>query len=150
MLSSLMRRLNLKPVRSALRSLSSAAQTVEEHYARPLQWTHWLTALGTVTTICTVKAAQWTTGPTFLGTKGETKGKLMLWHKSAALLTSALFFPRVLLRAFTKVPKALEGHYIEKAAGNIGHLSLYLFMAFMPASGTPRIAMARSHPGLLA
>ena len=122
-------------MRSAARSLSSTATHIEETYAKQLQWVHWITAAGTVTIIGTVKAAQWTTGPTSLGTKGETKATLMLWHKSTAVLMTALFVPRVLLRAAYKVPAALEGSAVEHVAAKIGHASLYFFMLFMPASG---------------
>ncbi|KAL3932805.1 MAG: hypothetical protein SGPRY_000550 [Prymnesium sp.] len=138
--SSLLPRLRLSAdvrcgLASGARSLAGSAQAVEEQYARPLQWVHWLTAFGTVVTIGTVKSAQATTGPTSLGTKGETKAKLMLWHKSTAVLVSSLFFPRVLLRLFTKLPAAMEGHFLEQTAAKLGHASLYAFMLAMPASG---------------
>ena len=122
-------------MRTAARSLTSSAAHLEETYAKPLQWVHWLTAAGTLTIIGTVKAAQWTTGPTYLGTKGQTKGTLMLWHKSTAVLMTALFVPRLLLRAAYKAPAALEGSAIEQVAAKVGHASLYGFMLFMPASG---------------
>ena len=135
LLSALRRGVSLAPMRSAMRSLSTGAQAIEEQYARPLQWVHWLTAAGTITIIGTAKASQWTTGPTFLGTKGQTKGTLMTVHKSTAVLMTALFVPRVLLKAVTKAPAALEGSFLEQMAAKIGHASLYGFMAFMPATG---------------
>jgi superoxide oxidase len=135
LLSAFRRGVSLVPMRSAMRSLSTGAQAIEVHYARPLQWVHWLTAAGTITIIGTAKASQWTTGPTFLGTKGKTKGTLMTVHKSTAVLMTALFVPRVLLKALTKAPAALEGSFLEQTAAKIGHASLYGFMAFMPATG---------------
>ncbi|KAL1514853.1 hypothetical protein AB1Y20_003938 [Prymnesium parvum] len=126
---------SISPLRSAFRSLCSGAQALEEQYARPLQWVHWLTAFGTIAIIGTVKGSQWTTGPTILGTKGETKATLMLWHKSTAVLVTALFVPRVLLRMFTKLPAELEGHFVEHILAKIGHASLYAFMLAMPATG---------------
>ena len=88
-----------------------------------------------LTVVGTVKGAQWTTGPTMLGTKGETKGALMLVHKSTAVLLSAALVPRILLRLTSKVPAALPGHFLEQTAASLSHTALYGLMFFMPATG---------------
>ena len=119
----------------AVARLCTAAAPVEEQYARPLQWMHWIYAGGFVTCLGTVAASQQTTGPTFLGTKGETKGTLMMIHKSTAVILAALVWPRILLRGLSAVPKQLPGSFPEHFAANISHVSLYGFMIAMPATG---------------
>jgi cytochrome b561 len=96
---------------------------------------HWVYGAGFATVCGTVLMSQNTTGPTFLGTKGETKGQLMLIHKSTAVLLAGLLAPRVLLRAFSAVPKALPGSFVEHWAANLSHTALYGFMIAMPATG---------------
>lgn len=83
----------------------------------------------------TVLASQQTTGETFLGTKGQTKGTLMMVHKSVAVLLTAAILPRVALRAMAAAPKALPVSFPEHAVANLSHMALYGFMFGMPATG---------------
>jgi cytochrome b561 len=125
---------SIKPS-SRLARLCSAASAVEEQYARPLQWMHWAYAGGFLTVMGTVLASQKTTGPTFLGTKGQTKGTLMMIHKSTAVLLTAAFVPRLALRLASAAPKALPVSSLEHAAASASHFALYGFMLLMPATG---------------
>eukprot|EP00310_Coccolithus_braarudii_P019455 CAMPEP_0183357648 /NCGR_PEP_ID=MMETSP0164_2-20130417/46909_1 /TAXON_ID=221442 /ORGANISM="Coccolithus pelagicus ssp braarudi, Strain PLY182g" /LENGTH=239 /DNA_ID=CAMNT_0025531319 /DNA_START=57 /DNA_END=776 /DNA_ORIENTATION=- len=109
--------------------------TVVQMYTKPVQWMHWVYAAGMLTVLGTVKASQWTTGETFLGTKGQTKGTLMLIHKSTAVILTALIVPRILLKAVSKVPAHLPGSALEHLAANVSHTAFYGFMLFMPATG---------------
>ena len=131
----------------ALRSISDSAAAIEQQYSKPLQWMHWVYAAGFGTCMGTVLASQQTTGPTFLGSKGETKGYLMMstcppatcnWrdthaslaslsmtvHKSSAVILSALVLPRVMLRAVSAVPKALPVSFPEHFIANLSHVSM--------------------------
>lgn len=125
----------LRSIGTRLRCMSDSAVKVEEQYAKPLQWMHWLYAGGFVTVLGTVLASKNTTGPTFLGTKGKTKGTLMMIHKSTAVVLSVLFFPRLLLRAATTAPKALPISAPEHFAANLSHVTLYGAMVAMPFTG---------------
>tara|TARA_B110001452_G_scaffold2302_1_gene1987 strand:- start:503 stop:1213 length:711 start_codon:yes stop_codon:yes gene_type:complete len=116
-------------------TLAEAAEAVEGQYALSLRWLHWVMGASMLTCMGTVKASQWTTGETFLGTKGQTKGTLMMIHKSTAVLVSAMLFPRVLLRVATKAPPPIPGNILEKFAANVSHVAMYGFMAFMPFTG---------------
>lgn len=115
--------------------MASTASAIEEQYSRPIQWMHWIYAAGMTTVLGTVLAAQQTTGDTFLGTKGQTKGTLMMIHKSTAVILAVLAGPRILLRAASAVPQALPVSFLEHFAANASHLALYGFMIGMPASG---------------
>ena len=119
------------------RGMATGAEEVmgSEQYAAGIRWLHWLMGISMLTCMGTVKASQWTTGETFLGSKGQTKGTLMMIHKSTAVLVAAMLVPRVLLRLATKAPPAVPGNFFEKLAANISHVSLYGFMLFMPATG---------------
>jgi hypothetical protein len=72
-----------RSTRKPLQSLCTSAAAMEERYSPQLATVHWLGAAAFATCVATVKSAQWTDGPTSLGTKAETKGKLMMWHKCA-------------------------------------------------------------------
>jgi cytochrome b561 len=124
---------------SPLRLLSSTATSIEQQYATPLRWMHWIYAGGMLTVVGTVKASPNPHGPTFMGTKGETKGTLMLIHKSTAVLLTALIVPRILLRVATKVPENLPSIVAPAALEHAGHKAVmaawYGFMLFMPATG---------------
>ena len=124
-----------RPTPGAFRWLSDAAAAVEERYAKPLAALHWVYAAGMLTVLGTVKGAQWTTGETALGSKAQTKGKLMTIHKSTAVILAALVVPRVLLKAATRAPAHLAGHYLEHLAANLSHTAMYGFMLVMPATG---------------
>ena len=115
--------------------LCSGAAQVETSYSSALQYMHWIYAGGFMTVMGTVYASQQTTGPTFLGTKGQTKGTLMLIHKSTAVILAALVVPRIALRALSKAPTALPGSMPEHLAANLSHAAFYGFMVFMPATG---------------
>ena len=101
----------------------------------PLKWMHTFYGAGFLTCLGTVLASQQTTGPTFLGTKGQTKGTLMMIHKSTAVVLTVLVVPRVLLRAMTAAPKALPGAFPEHLLANLSHVAMYGAMIAMPATG---------------
>ena len=88
-----------------------------------------------MTVLGSVLAAQQTTGETVLGSKKETKEKLMMIHKSTAVILGALIVPRIALRAVSLAPKSLPVSMPEQAAASFSHLALYGFMVFMPATG---------------
>lgn len=71
----------------------------------------------------------------FLGSKGKTKGTLMMIHKSTAVILGALIVPRLALRLTSSIPAALPGSYPEHIAANASHAALYAFMLGMPATG---------------
>jgi len=116
--------------------LSSVAIDIEAKYASPLRWMHWVYAAGFLTVVGTVKVKQNVSSDTFLGSKGETQATLMMIHKSTAVVTAALFAPRILLKVATKAPGPLPGSgTIEHLASQISHSLLYAFMLVMPATG---------------
>ena len=132
----------LLPSPPPLRKLCSAAAPVEEHYAQSIKILHWVMGAAMLTCMGTVKLSQWTTADTWWngyvsakGTKGATKGALMMIHKSTAVLVAAMIVPRVLLRMVTKAPTPLEGPALEHFAANVSHTALYGFMLAMPATG---------------
>ena len=132
----------LLPSPPSLRKLCSAAAPVEEHYAQSIKILHWVMGAAMLTCMGTVKLSQWTTADTWWngyvsanGTKGATKGALMMIHKSTAVLVAAMIVPRVLLRMVTKAPTPLEGPALEHFAANVSHTALYGFMLAMPATG---------------
>ena len=115
---------------------------MEEHYAQSIKILHWVMGAAMLTCMGTVKLSQWTTADTWWngyvstkGTKGATKGALMMIHKSTAVLVAAMIVPRVLLRMVTKAPTPLEGPALEHFAANVSHTALYGFMLAMPATG---------------
>jgi len=118
-----------------IRRLSTAASNVETQYAKSIQWMHWIYAGGFLTVMGTVLASQQTTGDTFLGSKGKTKGTLMMIHKSTAVILGALIVPRILLRLTSKLPQALPVSTPEHLAANASHAAVYGFMLGMPATG---------------
>ncbi len=118
-----------------LARLCSGAAHIEEVYAKPLRVLHWAYAGGFLAVMGSVLAAQQTTGDTFLGTKGQTKAKLMNMHKSVAVLLAGAVVPRIGLRLLSKTPKPLPGSFAEHAVANASHTAFYGFMLFMPASG---------------
>jgi hypothetical protein len=113
---------------NSFRRMSTAASAIEEKYAGSLQAVHWAMAAGILTCVGTVKTAQWIESK-------ETKGTLMMVHKSTALLVLAMLGPRLLLRLTTKIPAAVPGNALEKLGANLSHLGFYGLMIFMPVSG---------------
>jgi len=105
----------------------------------PVKWMHWIYGAGFMTCMGTVLASQQTTGPTFLGTKGQTKGTLMMIHKSSAVILAALLLPRVAFRIVSSAPSAMPAialpSFLEHLAANISHVAFYCFMLAMPATG---------------
>ena len=94
---SLMPVARLLPSPPSLRKLCSAAAPVEEHYAQSIKILHWVMGAAMLTCMGTVKLSQWTTADTWWngyvsakGTKGSTKGALMMIHKSTAVLVAAM------------------------------------------------------------
>jgi cytochrome b561 len=120
-------------VATSRRAMSSGAteeaiaQSLEEKYAAPLRYLHWIMAAGIGGCILTVKMAQ--------DAKGDRKGELMGIHKSFGLLMAAAIVPRVLIRLTSTIPKAVPGPTLEVLAGKAAHYALYAMMLFMPASG---------------
>jgi hypothetical protein len=121
--------------RFSRRMVRAAPPAVEKHYATPLKWMHWVYGAGFATCLGTVLASQQTTGPTALGTKGQTKGTLMMVHKSTAVVLSILVVPRLLLRATSALPQPLPGSFVEHALANLSHAAMYAAMLVMPATG---------------
>eukprot|EP00730_Choanoeca_flexa_P002851 TRINITY_DN11204_c0_g1_i2.p2 TRINITY_DN11204_c0_g1~~TRINITY_DN11204_c0_g1_i2.p2 ORF type:complete len:236 (+),score=52.41 TRINITY_DN11204_c0_g1_i2:2696-3403(+) len=113
---------------ASIRKMSAAAAGIEEKYAGSLQFAHWAIAAGMLTCVGTVKTAQ------NIKDK-QTKGTLMMIHKSTALLVLAMVVPRIALRLTTKLPAAVPGNMLEKLGANISHTAFYGFMIFMPVSG---------------
>jgi len=115
--------------------MCTTTAAIQEAYAVPVKWMHWVYGGGFLTCMGTVLASQQTTGPTFLGTKGQTKGYLMMIHKSTAVILAALLVPRVVFRVASAAPKGLPGHFLEHLAANLSHVAFYGFMLAMPATG---------------
>ena len=114
---------------------AAAGEQLEGQYALGLRWLHWLMGGSMLVCMGTVKASQWTTGDTFLGSKGKTKGTLMMIHKSTAVLVAVMLPMRLGLRLVASAPPAVPGPVWEKLAATLSHVSLYGFMAAMPATG---------------
>lgn len=77
---------------------------------------HWLTAVGVMTCVGTVKLAQWTpkTEPTKYG---YTKGEFMNIHKSTALLVLGMVIPRIGARfMFKQVCACVYGRELTSAS----------------------------------
>jgi len=125
----------VQPRPGLLARLCSGSAQIEEQYAKPLQWLHWVYAAGFTTVMGTVAASRQTSGPTFLGTKGQTKGTLMMVHKSTAVVLAVLVVPRMLIRALSKAPQMLPGSFVEHFAANVSHIAMYGYMLAMPATG---------------
>jgi len=116
-----------------LTRMMSSAAALEQQYARPIQWMHWVYAAGMTTVLGSVLAAQKTTKE--YKPVGMSKGDLMMIHKSTAVILAALVVPRILLRAASTVPKALPVSFPEHVAADLTHVALYSFMVGMPATG---------------
>jgi hypothetical protein len=93
--------------RKPLQSLCTSAAAIEERYSPQLATVHWLGAAAFAGCVVTVKKAQWTDGPTSLGTKAETKGKLMMWHKCAGIRSIQAPTAGASLVAFVSHPGSL-------------------------------------------
>ena len=112
---------------AAASTLPEAASALEQQYAAPLRYLHWLIAGGTLGAFATVQLAQ--------RSKGKEKGDYMFLHKSLGLLVLGLTAPRLLLRVTTKIPSAVPGSFVEQTAASAGHALMYAFLIGMPASG---------------
>jgi cytochrome b561 len=66
----------------------------------------------------------------------KLKGDLMFYHKSFGLLSLGFLFPRLALRAVSKIPEHLPGPAWELISAKVTHGLLYAFMIIMPISGT--------------
>jgi cytochrome b561 len=66
---------------------------------------------------------------------GLSKAKLMMIHKSTALLMAATIIPRTFLKCVEKSLPPLPGSIIETYAAKISHIGFYGLMIFMPISG---------------
>lgn len=65
----------------------------------------------------------------------EWKGRLMVTHKSLALICCGLIPIRIGARLASKIPKPLGGSPLVEAAGTWMHRSLYVFMIGLPTTG---------------
>jgi len=119
-------------LRMPQRKFSSAAElaALEETYATPLRYLHWVIAGGVLACFGLVKSAQWTPKEDM-----KTKMKLMNLHKSFGVALAVLVPIRVAVRLTTKIPATLPGPIWEQYAGKLSHLATYGAMIFMPASG---------------
>ena len=103
------------------------AAALEQRYAAPLRYLHWLIAGGTLGAFATVQLA--------MQTKGKTKGDFMFAHKSLGLLVLGLTAPRLVLRFTSAMPAAVPGSFFEQTAASAGHALMYAFLVGMPATG---------------
>lgn len=108
-----------------VRKMSSA--TTEEKYATGMQVMHWTMAGSVLACVGLVNVAQFY--------KGKEKMNIMFYHKSFGLLSALLIVPRIGIAAMSKMPAPVAGPAIEMLAARAGHLGLYAFMLFMPATG---------------
>jgi len=98
-------------------------------YARSLSIVHWCVAAGVLSCFATVEIKK-------RQPKGsEYIGPLMKYHKSFGLLVAGMVAARVVLRVATRKPAHLEGPKVLHVLADAGHIALYGFMIFMPASG---------------
>lgn len=111
-------------------SVAETATALEQQYAAPLRYLHWLIAGGTIGAFATVQLAM--NSP-----KENMKDKMnyMMLHKSLGLTVLGLTAPRLLLRLTTKIPPAVPGSFIEQTAASAGHALMYVFLIGMPATG---------------
>ena len=104
------------------------APVVVDRYSRSLSALHWVMGGSIVGCVATVKLAQ--------NTKDKAwKGRLMLVHKSLALIVAGLLPARVAARYFSRTPRPLPGSRLEHWAANVSHAALYGFMGVLPLTG---------------
>ena len=142
------RPLRLARLRGVRRSstVGEAASALEQMYAAPLRYLHWLIAGGTIGAFAAVQMAQ--------RSKGPDKMRYMNLHKSLGVTVLALTAPRLLLRLTTKIPAPVPGSSVEQFAAAAGHAAMYGFSSSCqpPASswGTRRkgpAVLRVHHPG---
>ena len=112
---------------AAAATFAEVASALEQRYAAPLRYLHWLIAGGTLGAFATVQLA--------MQTKGKTKGDFMFAHKSLGLLVLGLTAPRLVLRFTSAMPAAVPGSFFEQTAASAGHALMYAFLVGMPATG---------------
>jgi len=112
---------------AASASLASEASALEQQYAAPLRYLHWLIAAGTIGAFGFVQAAQ--------RSKGADKANYMMLHKSLGLSVLVLTAPRLALRLATKIPAPVPGSAPEQFLAAAGHAAMYGFLIAMPATG---------------
>lgn len=108
-------------------TVGEAASALEQMYAAPLRYLHWLIAGGTIGAFAAVQMAQ--------RSKGPDKMRYMNLHKSLGVTVLALTAPRLLLRLTTKIPAPVPGSSIEQLAAAAGHAAMYGFLVVMPTTG---------------
>lgn len=107
-----------------------------EAYSKPLQWMHWIQAIGFTGIVISGYNAAKIDPKKSSKEEVELKKDLMHLHKSFGLLMLGLLVPRLLSRTFSKIPKPISGsHPIEELAGKASHILLYSLIAWMPISG---------------
>ena len=111
----------------AAATIPEAASALEQHYAAPLRYLHWLIAGGTLGAFATVQLAQ--------RAQGKAKGDYMFLHKSLGLLVLGLTAPRLAVRLTSTIPAAVPGSFLEQTAASAGHALMYAFLIGMPATG---------------
>ena len=108
-------------------TVGEAASALEQMYAAPLRYLHWLIAGGTIGAFAAVQMAQ--------RSKGPDKMRYMNLHKSLGVTVLALTAPRLLLRLTTKIPAPVPGSSVEQFAAAAGHAAMYGFVVVMPTTG---------------
>jgi len=97
-------------------------------YDKSLRWMHWIMGGLLLTSIGTVKSAQWTEDK-------EKKAQYMHIHKSVALILLAMLPLRLGMRLTSRIPPHLPGSSIEKIGASLSHFGLYAAITILPISG---------------
>ena len=105
--------------------MASEASALEQQYAAPLRYLHWLIAAGTIGAFGFVQAAQ--------RSKGADKANYMMLHKSLGLSVLVLTAPRLALRLATKIPAPVPGSAPEQFLAAVHEFDAY------PRSGAPKL-----------
>jgi cytochrome b561 len=108
---------------------ANAVKDLPTVYPFGIQFLHWTMGGSMIAAVGLVLAAQNTQDK-------KQKGDLMFYHKSFGLAAFGLLFPRLLLRATSKLPGGVPGaSTLEHTAAALSHYALYGFIVFLPVSG---------------
>jgi cytochrome b561 len=110
------------------KTFSTINQTIDA-YPGTMQAMHWTMGGAIIACVGCVQGAIYTKDK-------KLKGDLMFYHKSFGLLSLGFLFPRLALRAVSKIPEHLPGPAWELISAKVTHGLLYAFMIIMPISGT--------------
>ena len=107
--------------------MGEAASALEQMYAAPLRYLHWLLAGGTIGAFAAVRDGSAQQGP-------DTW--MMNLHKSLGVTASSRSpRPDSCLRLTTKIPAPVPGSSVEHLAAAAGHAAMYGFVVVMPTTG---------------